>query len=136
MDREKLRLQLMKHEGVKLFPYIDTVGKITIGVGRNLTDRGISSTVAFDMLDDDIDRCIHELSSFDWFLGLNDVRKRAMIDMVFNLGLTRFLGFRKLIAAMSVSDFDEAAHQMIDSDWATQVGMRANTLANMVKNGY
>lgn len=136
IDRTLLRAQLTKHEGLRLFPYFDSVDKLTIGIGRNISDRGISSTTANQMLDEDIDRCIEELFAYSWFNCLNDARQRALIDMVFNLGLTKFLTFKNLIAALDAGNYDEAAHHMIDSHWATQVGVRANTLANMVKNGY
>lgn len=135
VDREKLKQQLIKHEGLRLFPYVDTVDKITIGIGRNLTDRGVSSVIAHQMLDEDIDRCIKELSGYAWFTCLNEVRQRALVDMVFNLGLTKFLTFTHLIAALTAGDYDEAAHQMIESRWATQVGIRANELANMIIKG-
>ena len=39
--------QLILHEGLRLKPYRDTVGKLTIGVGRNLDDVGITRAEAF-----------------------------------------------------------------------------------------
>lgn len=135
VNRDLLRAQLIKHEGFRLFPYLDSVDKVTIGVGRNITDRGITSVTANQMLNEDIDRCLEELSKYAWFSCLNDIRQRALIDMVFNLGLTKFFTFTRMIMALEVGHFEEAADQMLESKWATQVGLRAQTLANMVRTG-
>jgi lysozyme len=56
--------------------------------------------------------------------------------MTYNLGMTRLLGFKKMLEAFADADFEEAALQMIDSKWADQVGKRADTLANIIKFGY
>jgi lysozyme len=132
---ERLQKQLIKHEGMRLFPYVDTVGKVTIGVGHNLTDRGLNSTVVTQLLNDDIYVAVREISKFSWYPLLNEVRQRALIDMMFNIGAVRFREFKHMIDALEKENFDEAAHQMLESKWAEQVGIRANTLANMVKTG-
>lgn len=134
-EREKLRKQLIRHEGLRLKPYRDTVGKLTIGVGRNLDDAGISQEEAAHLLDNDLDACIRDLSSFAWFVAMNEVRQRAVVDMRFNLGPNRFREFTATIAALERADYETAAQRMLASKWASQVGGRARRLAAMVRLG-
>ena len=93
-DLDALRQQLRLHEGLRLFPYVDTVGKTTIGCGRNLTDKGITIEEARFLLDHDITECLADLHSFGWFIGLDSIRQRALVDLRFNLGPIRFRGFQ------------------------------------------
>lgn len=128
--------QLIAHEGLRLKVYVDSVGKQTIGVGRNLTDVGISYDEAIMLLMRDIDEATADLErSFPWFAGLSEPRRHALIDMRFNLGPNRFRGFKATLAALSAGDYVMAAKQMRSSLWAQQVGERADTLARMVELG-
>ncbi len=132
----KLEDTLIRHEGLRLKPYRDTVGKLTIGVGRNLDDVGITEDEAMYMLHTDIGRVRVQLAgSFVWYPGLNSVRKDVLINMVFNLGLGRFKRFRRLIAAIEICRWDQAAKEMLDSKWAKQVGRRAIELARIMRDG-
>jgi lysozyme len=127
---------LVRHEGLRNFPYKDSVGKWTVGVGRNLEDRGISDEEAMYLLGRDIWRCTSWLKEhFDYFNALNPARQDVVISMVFNMGGLRYLEFRKMIAALMKQDFDAAAVAMLDSVWARQVGARAHELATMMKTG-
>ena len=129
-------LDLVKrHEGLRLKPYLCTADKLTIGYGRNLEDMGISEDEATYLLQTDIDRCYSELSVFTWFDELDQIRQEALISMLFNLGLPRFLTFKKMIARLKEKRYSEAANEMIRSRWALQVGERANELAYMVERG-
>lgn len=128
--------QLMRHEGVRLKPYLDTVGKITIGVGRNLSDRGITKAEALAWLDEDIQLAVTELSrSFPWFAALDPVRQRVLIDMHVNMGLGTLVRFVKMLAAVGRGDYGSAADEMLASKWAAQVGRRAQRLAAMMRTG-
>lgn len=130
---EKLRDILIKHEGLRLKPYRCTAGKITIGVGRNLEDLGISRLEAMYLLDNDIMRVWDEADEkFEWFEELGDDRKIVVVSMIFNLGMAGFLKFFNLIKAIETNDFNEASKQMLKSKWATQVGTRAQELAKMM----
>ena len=134
--RQKLRSLLTQHEQFRQFPYNDQTGHLTIGIGRNLTDRGISQTDAFALLDDDISYFYSRLkSACNYFDALDDNRKIALVDMCFNLGVNGFLGFHDMQSAMERGDYEMAAQEMLDSKWATQVGERAITLANIVRTG-
>ena len=83
-----------------MYPYKCTSGKITIGYGRNIEDMGISEDEAEYMLSNDIQLCVTWLDKeYPWFKKLSDTRQRALINMLFNLGIPRFTGFRKMIRA-------------------------------------
>lgn len=137
IDREHLTAQLVRHEGLRLFFYVDTVGKATIGVGRNLEDTGISQDEAMLMLGHDIDRIVRGLTNAysGWFLRLDPVRQSALVNMAFNLGLKRFAGFTQMIAALARGEMDAAADEMLASTWAQQVGHRAEELAEQIRTG-
>lgn len=114
---------------------MDTVGKITIGVGRNLSDVGISRDEALILLDHDIDAAVADLASFAWFRDLDSVRQRVLVDMRFNLGPSRFRGFKGLLAAVAERDYDDAALHMQRSLWFTQVKSRGVRLVAMMRTG-
>lgn len=136
LDDAKLVEQLVEHEGERLKPYRDSVGKLTIGVGRNLDDRGITQAESRTLLDHDIATVIHELNvMLAWWVRLDDVRRRVLADMAFNLGVPGLLGFRLALAAMKAERWSDAAAEMLDSKWARQVGRRARRLAEMMRTG-
>ena len=131
-----LRDQLIKHEGLRLKPYLDTEGIPTIGVGHNLNE-GISLAVAMFMLDDDISKHTHELErAHPVVKRLDQVRRDVLINMAFNLGVSRLSGFRKMWRAIHDEDWERAADEMMDSKWARQVGRRAAELSLQMRDGY
>ena len=136
MRRRKLIEELKRDEGVRFYPYRCSANKLTIGIGRNIEERGISEDEAEYLLENDLTMCIEEVESiFTWYYSLTSNRKRAIINMVFNLGLTKLLKFKKFIAAMESLDYKEAGKEMLDSRWAKQVGNRADRLEQMIVNG-
>lgn len=136
MNRTKLRAQLIDHEGLRLKPYTDTTGHVTIGVGRNLDGRGISEAEAFALLDNDIERCEAELdANLPWWRKMSEVRQRVLLDMCFNLGITKLLEFKNTLRNMELRRYRVAAEGMLDSKWARQVGRRATNLAAMMRSG-
>ncbi|MCK5604615.1 lysozyme, partial [Candidatus Pacearchaeota archaeon] len=116
--------QLMEHEGLKLKPYHCSADKLTIGVGRNLEDKGITEKEALYLLKNDISDCIADLQKVfgGEFWILPEIVQRVLVDMRFNLGATGFRGFKKMIAAVKEDDFGKAALEMRDSKWFKQVG--------------
>lgn len=134
MDRQRLFAQLRLHEGVEHKPYKCTAGYLTIGVGRNIEERGLSDDEIDYLLTNDVNIVTDELvKSFDWYADLSPVRQRVVVDMVFNLGMPRFKQFKNMIAAIEAGDWMEASNQMMDSRWAKQVGFRASRLAEMME---
>lgn len=133
---EKLKQQIRMHEGVEYKVYLDTKGISTIGVGRNLEDRGLSADEVDYLLGNDLDICVDELNkSFKWYAGLDDIRKRVLVDMAFNLGMPRLKGFVKMLEEIKKENWSEAAIEMLESRWADQVGNRASRLSEMMETG-
>lgn len=132
---DKLIKQLKKHEGVELKPYKCTSNKLTIGIGRNLEDVGISEHEAEYLLMNDLDTYMTAAKTYDWYAGLNDARKAVIVNMLFNMGQTNFNKFLKMKQALDVGDHAEAAKQMLDSRWAKQVKGRSAELSKQMETG-
>lgn len=138
MDMDALLTQITLHEGLRLKPYRCTAGKLTIGVGRNLDDRGITREEAMFLLHNDLKECIKDaeliLGSEVWE-NLTEVRRRVVVDMRFNLGPAGLRSFKNTLQAVREGRYEDAAKGMLNSKWASQVGRRATRLAQMMKAG-
>lgn len=135
-DFSILRQSVKNDEGLRLLPYVDSVGKITIGYGRNLSDNGISQLEASDMLDQDLTRHASDLMrAFPYVQQLDPPRQIVLTNMCFNLGIARLSKFVNMWNAVQRHDFDAAAQEMLDSQWAIQVGARATRLAAAMSSG-
>lgn len=131
-----LKDDLKRQEGLRLKPYRDVNGKLTIGFGRNLDDVGISQEEADYLLGHDINIAISEANqAFKWLVRLSDSRKDVIYNMSFNMGTPVLSRFHRMIAAIKEGDYEAAADEMLDSEWARQVGARAAELANIMRNG-
>jgi lysozyme len=134
--RDELKEQLVLEEGLRLRPYQDTAGKWTIGVGRNLTDTGISQAEAYWLMDNDINRVVLQLNErLPYFGALDPVRQDVLIDMCFNLGIAGLLQFRMMLSAVSLGNYETAAEEMMKSNWSDQVGRRAYRLSEQMRTG-
>jgi lysozyme len=130
-----LEESLLAHEGLKLTPYTDTRGVLTVGVGRNL-QVGLSKDEALFLMRNDISRCRKELASYLFFKHLDPVRQDVLIELCFNLGLAGLLKFKKMLDAIQSKSYSIAANELLDSLWAKQVGQtRSKNLANRLKTG-
>ena len=155
-DRQALIDQLILHEGMVLEVYQDHLGIDTIGVGRNLEDRGITDgELAFMnmlraeiyeqgiteaharfLLSNDIDIVEEELrNAHECIERLDDVRIRILLDMAFNMGVPRLCKFKNMWAGIHDGDYVRASAEMLDSRWATQVGQRSTRLSEAMKTG-
>jgi len=123
------------HEGFRAFPYKCPAGFLTIGIGRNIEQNGISMEEAEYLLRNDLDRCQKELYRFSWYSEQPRAIREALVNMCFNLGLPRLLGFKRMIAALERKDYTQAAIEALDSNWAAQVGQRAKDIALMIREG-
>lgn len=136
VDRAAMISQLRLHEGERLKPYRCTAGKLTIGVGRNLEDRGITAQESAYLLGNDIDHHWSELvRALPWVERLDEVRQRVLLDMAFNLGIGGLLGFKNTLATIQAGNYQKAGVMMLDSRWAKQVGQRAQRLSRMMATG-
>ena len=132
----KLIETLRRHEGVKNTLYKCTSDKWTIGVGRNLEDVGLSEEEIDFLLLNDIVRTKELMDDYiPWHSDLDEVRQEALINFVFNVGIGTTMKFKNAMAALEEHDYDTAATEMLDSNWAKQVGSRAIEITQMIKTG-
>lgn len=136
MDREKLIDRLTCAEGYRDMPYTDTTGNTTIGIGHNLTAKGLTRKQINMILEDDIDEALDFVydNFYLWFPCLDDVRQRVITEMVFNIG-SKILQFKIFLGAVATGQYEKAASAMLDSLWAKQVGNRAKKLSAMMLTG-
>lgn len=137
MIQEAIIKQLVEHEGEVLKVYTCPAGKPTVGVGRNLLDKGISCAESRYMLLNDIAECVIDLQRIfpDWNWYSDNVQM-ALTDMRFNLGPRGFRSFRRMIAAIHAKDWTLAAKEALDSRWATQVQpSRVQTITDQLRGG-
>jgi lysozyme len=149
--------KLIAHEGLRLQVYQDTLGIDTIGIGRNLEDRGITKE-ELDWMDIPNMDAVYEYGITEadaMYLAKNDVqiveeelvrshpcveeldavRQLVLVDMAFNMGVPRLSKFKKMWAAIHENKFDIAAKEMLDSRWAIQVKSRSTKLAHAMHHG-
>ena len=135
-DMASLEDQLITHEGLELKPYQCTADKLTIGVGRNIEDRGITEDEARYLLKNDIKIVEDELLSKKPMVAeLDAVRQRVLVDMGFNLGIPTLLKFQNMWLAIEQEDIIQPRIEMMDSRWARQVGQRAHKLSEAMRIG-
>jgi len=148
---ERIKEQLVRHEGLRLKPYRCTAGKLTIRrIGFQIKfgitdDRGISQIEAYVLLENDIPRsgrgqaqnCEKQLLDEipEIYNGLDEVRKSVLLNMCFNLGIGGLLGFNNTLAFIAAGDWERAANGMLASKWAKQVGRRAIELSELMRKG-
>jgi len=134
MTEEELKLWIKKNEGLKLIPYYDVLGNLTIGWGRFLGG-GINLDEAELMFENDYRDTINDLKRYKWFNIQPDGVQKALINMTFNLGIERVCLFKKMIDALRDKNYVIAAYEAVNSSWAKQVGDRAKDIALMIREG-
>jgi len=129
MNRALLVDSLVEHEGWRNTAYKDPLGILTVGVGHNL-ERPISDAAVKQILSDDIDAHIEEMDRlFPSWADHSDARQNVLLEMCINMGGPRLKGFVRMWEALSANDYTKAAYEMLNSQWAVQVGRRAKTLS-------
>ena len=130
-----LQTMLIAQEGMELKPYVDTVGKMTVGVGRNLADKGLSREEALMLLNNDIADAIEDVRhTFSCYDQLSHPRRLVLVSMAFNLGRERLSKFVRFIGAVHRGDWDNAAEELLDSKAAAQAPGRYKELARMMRD--
>lgn len=155
LDEDKLMADLERHEGVRLKVYRCPAGKLTLGIGRNIEDIGLSDDevifcdatveeliagkeidlcMARYLLRNDITRCKRELDrNVPWWKTMPEPAQRALVNMLFNMGWTRLSGFRKTLTYLQAGLFHSAADEALRSAWADQVGRRAIEVTDLFR---
>ena len=141
-DRAKLYVELERDEGRRARAYRDSLGVLTVGIGFNLEANDLPDDVIDRLFDVSIDRAVLDLDALEprW-RDMTPDRQRVLLNMAFNLGRKRLSGFKRFLAAIGeyldgddASALDRAAAEMLDSDWAVQVGARAKRLAARMRS--
>lgn len=136
MNRDKLAAQLEIDEGRRKLVYRDSVGKLTVGIGRNITDRAFSDDEIDLMLKNDIAMVERQLDrAIPWWRTLDDARQNVLANLAFNMGVPRLMGFSMTLDLVHSGRFDAAAQEMLRSKWAEQVGDRAKRLSRQMRTG-
>jgi lysozyme len=135
MDINAFAAHLEWAEDRRRFPYEDSVGKVTIGCGRNLDDVGLSDDEIDYLMQNDIARTLADAERLPYWDALDDVRRLIVADMIFNMGAKRFAGFVRTNAALAAGDYQSAADEMTDSKWYRQTGRRARKLVEAMRSG-
>lgn len=133
--QEKWIDQTKRYEGLRLKPYTCPTGHLTIGYGHNL-ENGITQDMAEYILTRDMALAQMEVGArVPWAGQLDEARQYVLVDMAFNMGISKLMTFKKFLAALNKRDYPAAAKEMLDSRWATQTGRRAKELAEIMKTG-
>jgi lysozyme len=136
MDRAQLAAQLTSDEGKRYRMYLDTVGKWTGGVGRNLSDRPFSDDEIALMLANDIAGVERDLDrNLPWWRTMTESRQQALANACFNLGIDRLLGFKNALTMLHFGRWDAAADEFLNSLWAKQVPNRAKRVTDLIRKG-
>lgn len=134
MNIVRLMSTLEVDEGFRAKVYKDTVGKQTIGFGWNIDDVPISKAAASFILGEHVNDALRDLDrNLPWWREMPEDARQALANMTVNMGLPRVLKFRKMIDALEGGDYDRAADEALDSLWATQVGARADRIAELYR---
>jgi len=136
---EKIQERLIAHEGISHYAYTDSIGFITVGIGRCLDPRrgqGLSTDECLYLLGNDIKRITAELSKYHWFTIQDPVRQGVLIELAFNIGIAGLCTFKKMIKALEEKDYNEAYLELMDSQWVHQVGKeRSQDIGYRLKMG-
>jgi GH24 family phage-related lysozyme (muramidase) len=130
-------------EGCRLVAYRDSLGLWTIGYGHELdqtidwSGHEITQVTADALLAQDLEQAQAETQLLsDWSLLDTPCRQNAVVELVFNMGVKHWLGFRLCRAAIANQDWKEASDQLITSKWAVEVGARRSLrLSNYLLTG-
>jgi lysozyme len=131
--------QIREDEGFSGTVYLDSVGKHTVGFGRNLDDNPLTVSEANYLLQSDIDKISRRAMKFSFYANLNPARRGVILNMIYTMGIGSFKGFGNMIAALYDSNYEKAADEMLDSKWHRELNKlgsgRAKRLSNTMRYG-
>ena len=144
MDIDKLREEIAYDEGSVTEIYLDHLGLPTFGIGHLVLDsdpehgQPVGTPVSEDRcnsaFDEDVKTVLNDCTIlYDDFDNLPEEAQRIIANMMFNMGRPRLSKFKNFIAAVAISNWKEAANQMVDSRWYNQVPNRAERLVTRMK---
>lgn len=138
---ESVQELLEQDEGRRLWPYTDTRGHLTWGIGHLLAN-GVAPDVAtligqaVDLqFQHDVDTATAGLSLFPEFASLDPVRQAVLIDMAFNLGVAGLRTFTTFLGCVASQQWAAAAADLRGTLVYTQLPERYERLAVMIQTG-
>ena len=136
-NADKIARELItEHEGIRSKPYLCPAGKITIGIGRNLEDVGLSKDEINYLFANDLKSARMTCRMlFRDFSSIPETRQAALLDMALNLGQPRLSKFRNMREAVDLRDWRTAAAEAKDSAWYRQVGRRGEKIVSILETG-
>lgn len=134
LSRQQLVQDLTRDEGRRNRPYRDTRGVLTVGVGRNLS-KPLSDAVIDLLLDEDIEEALASLDQhLPWWREHPPEVQRVLANMCFNMGIGTLLAFHRTLGFIQGRQYADAAEELMHSNYALQVGKRAERLAEILRN--
>ena len=145
MDDPVLRVELRRDEGYRTDIYLDSEGCPTVGVGHRILpsdpEHGepvgteVTGERVQELFTQDLSIALEDCNAvFPDFGSLPEEAQRIIANMIFNLGRTRFLGFKKFIDAVKDCNWSEAADEMVASNWYGQVKGRSKRLEKRMRS--
>ena len=136
MDMVALEAQLTLDEGRIYKPYHDSVGKLTIGVGRNLSDVGVNDAEIDLMFQNDVNNAINGLNqNLPWYVNMDEIRQRVLVDLCFNLGINQLVTWNETLQLIQSGQYEAAADHLMTLPWYKEVGQRGVRLVSMMRTG-
>lgn len=140
-------------EGFSGIEYLCPAGYRTIGYGRNLETNPLTSSelaktfrtqdgklsineiTASEWLTSEVLEIVNKCEGKEWFEYIGAGRKGVIIDLIYNLGYTKWNTFKRCQLALSSKDFGVASLELEDSKWYRQVGLRGKRNVEIMKFG-
>lgn len=143
MDFQKCTTLIAINEELKLKVYDDATGKdahgkgkLTIGYGRNLEDRGLTITECEFLLKNDIFYFYSMLMRLlPFYSSLDDVRQAVILDICLNCGVNGLMQFKKMLSFVENKNYQQASREILDSDAARKLKIRYEKNSNMMLSG-
>ncbi len=134
-----LAQMLEAEEGRVSYAYPDSLGYLTIGIGRlidkrkggRLTDREIDYLLANDIAE----KTAEVLKSLPWIMQLDEARRAVLLGMAFQMGTAGLLGFKNTLELVRTGEYKAAGRGMMQSRWAEQTPTRAQRMAQQMETG-
>lgn len=148
---------IIANEGWHQTAYADPLGIPTVGVGFNLLRNDAPTKVRalgldYDavrqgllalsdeqiaaLLRQDLEKAMAGVAALvPGWSALTPPRRRALVDMAFNLGVGGLGKFSRFLAAVNRKDWQRAEAEIVDSLYFRQVGTRARRNAAAIRHG-
>jgi lysozyme len=137
---DRVREQTVEEEGRSQYAYTDSEGYLTIGIGRLCDKKKPGSGLALFEQDwlfgNDFERVLKEIDArMPWVNELDEARKGAIFQMVFQMGVSGVLKFVNSLALLRAKRYEAAADNFLLSLWAKQTPNRARRVTQQIRTG-